>query len=239
MNRVDLIRQRFGRLQVESKAANLYDPRKTSGRSAWNCRCDCGATKVVSTSALRSGNTQSCGCLQKEAIHNAKFHDLTGGIFGKLTVIAPAPTHPMYGTMWLCRCSCGKDFVGRAGSLKTGQIRSCGCLRRKLSPEQAQMNRAYRSFIGNAKTRNILIEITQEDWKSLVLKPCYYCRKEYSHAYDTFRCNGIDRKDSNTAYSKENCVPCCKFCNDAKGKLTEREFLDLVKRVYESRVMYA
>ena len=32
----------------------------------WICRCQCGAVKTVSGHALRSGNTKSCGCYQKE-----------------------------------------------------------------------------------------------------------------------------------------------------------------------------
>lgn len=32
----------------------------------WNCLCDCGNYKVISTSSIRLGHTKSCGCLQKE-----------------------------------------------------------------------------------------------------------------------------------------------------------------------------
>ena len=49
--------RRFGRLVVLA-----YVPSKR-----WLCRCDCdGRTKIITASALRSGATQSCGCLAKE-----------------------------------------------------------------------------------------------------------------------------------------------------------------------------
>jgi hypothetical protein len=32
----------------------------------WKCRCECGKEKLVLATCLRSGNTKSCGCLQKE-----------------------------------------------------------------------------------------------------------------------------------------------------------------------------
>jgi len=35
-------------------------------RKWWNCRCDCGTTKIVHGSAIVSGNTRSCGCLARE-----------------------------------------------------------------------------------------------------------------------------------------------------------------------------
>ncbi len=38
------------------------------------CVCECGTEKIVRSDKLRSGNTQSCGCLQKE---RATTHGLT------------------------------------------------------------------------------------------------------------------------------------------------------------------
>lgn len=36
------------------------------GRSVWLCTCSCGGTAEVTISALRKGDTRSCGCLRKE-----------------------------------------------------------------------------------------------------------------------------------------------------------------------------
>lgn len=35
----------------------------------WECRCDCGTEKRISTSHLRSGRVNSCGCLHQELRH--------------------------------------------------------------------------------------------------------------------------------------------------------------------------
>ena len=32
----------------------------------WVCKCDCGAEKIVTGGALRSGGSKSCGCLKSE-----------------------------------------------------------------------------------------------------------------------------------------------------------------------------
>lgn len=45
--------------------------------------------------------------------------------------------------------------------------------------------------------------------------------------------NGIDRVDSNIGYTKDNSVPCCKYCNFAKHTMSEDDFYVWVKRVYE------
>ena len=58
---VELTGQRFGRLTVLHRA-----PRRPDGRARWVCRCVCGRESVVDTKSLRSGNTQSCGCLSRD-----------------------------------------------------------------------------------------------------------------------------------------------------------------------------
>jgi hypothetical protein len=56
--------------------------------------------------------------------------DLTGRQFTRLTVIKLAPRHPSYtGTMWECKCSCGKTCVSWGQHLRKGRMKSCGCLR--------------------------------------------------------------------------------------------------------------
>lgn len=32
----------------------------------WNCLCSCGSRRLVNAPSLKSGNTRSCGCLQRE-----------------------------------------------------------------------------------------------------------------------------------------------------------------------------
>lgn len=70
---LSLYGQRFGRLlviksspkrtiPVGEKAASLKS-RQYWTRTQWLCRCDCGNEKILSTLNLRSGHTNSCGCL--------------------------------------------------------------------------------------------------------------------------------------------------------------------------------
>ena len=58
--KIDLTGQTFGRLIVIREAG------RKNGHVAWLCRCDCGGEVVVTSHHLRSGHTQSCGCLQRE-----------------------------------------------------------------------------------------------------------------------------------------------------------------------------
>jgi hypothetical protein len=67
--------QRFGRLIVQN--VNRLGSR---GRY-WQCLCDCGNTKFIVGYDLKSGKTQSCGCIQKEkARESAKNRNTTHGM---------------------------------------------------------------------------------------------------------------------------------------------------------------
>lgn len=60
-NLLDITGQRYGRL-VALKIDHIdRAPNKTI--TYWLCQCDCGKQTIVSIRDLRSGNTQSCGCL--------------------------------------------------------------------------------------------------------------------------------------------------------------------------------
>jgi|ERR1700730_3329774 len=58
---VELTGQRFGKLLVLRRSFN-----KPSRHSLWCCKCDCGNSIVVSATNLKTGHTQSCGCLHLE-----------------------------------------------------------------------------------------------------------------------------------------------------------------------------
>ena len=66
--------------------------------------------------------------------------DLTGKIFGKLTVLEQAEDYinpkGKRSAKWLCQCSCGSDPVSvRQSGLKDGTTQSCGCLHKEISRE--------------------------------------------------------------------------------------------------------
>lgn len=62
----ELVGQRFGRLTVAARTTSSL-----VGKAMWVCRCDCGGEKVTNTHHLRSGNTTSCGCVQRERASEA------------------------------------------------------------------------------------------------------------------------------------------------------------------------
>lgn len=97
----DLTGMRFGRLTVIAAAGIKSRQRQ------WRCVCDCGGTKVVAGSSLKSGCTKSCGCLNSETARKAR---TSHGMFG-------APEYNSWAAM-IQRCTNEKekrfaDYGGR------------------------------------------------------------------------------------------------------------------------------
>lgn len=63
--------------------------------------------------------------------------DITGQVFGRLTVIERAGTYLSPGgkktPTWLCRCECGANLTIHGKHLRSGASRSCGCLSREAT----------------------------------------------------------------------------------------------------------
>lgn len=57
--------------------------------------------------------------------------DYTGRKFGELTVLGIAVDEPGKPKKWRCLCSCGNTTIVQSNNLKTGQTKSCGCLKVK------------------------------------------------------------------------------------------------------------
>jgi len=63
-NPKDLSGQRFGRLV----AIKISGEKDSYENILWECKCDCGNSKITRGSNLRNGSTQSCGCLRLDRI---------------------------------------------------------------------------------------------------------------------------------------------------------------------------
>jgi hypothetical protein len=126
-----MIGQKFGRLTVISQEPSQ------NNRKRYLCNCECGNNKIISGKSLRTGNTKSCGCLQKEIVSKINSKDLTGQQFGRLTALKVLYSEKGQ-RMWLCKCECGNELVVRANSLLSGNTQSCGCLRSDRNKERSK-----------------------------------------------------------------------------------------------------
>lgn len=121
---IDLTGQSFGRWIVLER--DFSNPGKGA---RWICQCSCDKHTVrsVTSQALRTGRSKSCGCLQKEIAASGK-KEMSGKVFGRLKVLYQDSNKHPDEAYWICQCDCGTIKSVKASSLKNGSSLSCGCL---------------------------------------------------------------------------------------------------------------
>lgn len=76
--------------------------------------------------------------------------NLTGQRFGRLLVLSRANNTGKERTCWNCKCNCGQEKVIRTSDLKSGKVKSCGCLRDEKLIQRNIKNRIH----GHASRKN-------------------------------------------------------------------------------------
>ena len=189
-----------------------------------------------------------------------RFKDRTNDKHGRLTVLSHAGKDHRNKHLWLCLCECGSKKVVVSDSLSSGKSNSCGCLKAEFlarkgnqyglyeDREEALLKVQYSHLKRRNKRKGFSDIISLETFSLLSKMPCRYCGLEHSKEIEdrlnespnkkrlsdhVLKCNGIDRVDSSNGYTVENSVACCKYCNTAKNTMSENDFYNWIKRVYE------
>lgn len=80
----------------------------------------------------------------------SKLIDLTGKVFGRLTVISRNGSDSHKNAKWLCQCTCGSKKAITSGSLRNKRTQSCGCFFKDM---MRQLNTTH----GKSHTREFCI----------------------------------------------------------------------------------
>ena len=143
--------------------------------------------------------------------------DLTGQMFGRLTVLEVAGRNREGSTLWRCRCACGVETIVVSRNLASGNSKSCGCLRLELARAQTLVH-------GHAHKGRETREYWT--WQAMLRR----CRDPHSAFYAYYGGRGItvcerwlsftnfladmgsrpagtsiERQDNNKGYAPENC----------------------------------
>lgn len=114
----------------------------------------------------------------------AKFLDLTGMKFGKLTVVGFS-RDVISGTRkrkyWNCVCECGGTKEVRTDSLTKGSTKSCGCMLKEISYNNLTTKYAFKP---KYKTQNRRLNSI---WNSIISR----CTRTNNKRYDRYMKRGI------------------------------------------------
>jgi 5-methylcytosine-specific restriction endonuclease McrA len=77
-----------------------------------------------------------------------KWVDITNQRFGRLTAVktVPPPEHiksNLDTKYWLCRCDCGEEKIVRGTFLRSGSIKSCGCLNKDKCNKKSWVGKRF------------------------------------------------------------------------------------------------
>ena len=129
-----LVGNRYGKLTVIEQVES-----SSRGQRRYRCICDCGGTIIAFAGNLKSGHTTSCGC--------NKSPDLTGQVFGKLTVIGRSDKRNSRGArttpMWECRCECGAITYKATDTLTNPEESMCKSCQGLYAAENARKSAGF------------------------------------------------------------------------------------------------
>ena len=200
---IDLTGKKFDMLTVIERAENI------GKRTQWVCKCDCGNVVTVKTEYLKGKvKLKSCGCIYGEK-------DLSGMRFGRLTVIGE---HCIKNNrrFWACKCDCGNTNVVCTNNLKSGRIKSCGCLR-----DDKLISRNTKHGLSKSRVYHIWLSMKNRCYDKNAKAFCNYGARGISicddwKVFDNFYkwaiANGyndtltIERVNVNDNYCPENCT---------------------------------
>lgn len=145
--------------------------------------------------------------------------DLTGQVFGRLTVLGYSHQDQYNRSHWVCLCECGNKKTISSNSLSSGKTRSCGCLDKEAHSEKPNRtthglgkHRLYRIW---KAMKNRCLNPNSPDYQkyygSRSITICDEWRYNYWKFYLWAICNGyhdglsIDRIDVNGNYEPSNC----------------------------------
>ena len=170
-----------------------------------------------------------------------------GTMFGSLTVIGPLQSMSRGRYKYQCRCSCGA--TQDMWSYNINRNKTCKkCVSHYMKPPgEGSFRILFNKTKHSAQIRHIVVEITYNEFKTIVAGNCFYCdspprdynpyinqqtgklvlgRTAFMATRAWIKANGIDRLDNSIGYTVENCVPCCAQCNTMKMDYTLDEFIN-------------
>lgn len=143
-----------------------------------------------------------------------KFIDITGKKFNKLTALKKVNNLHSKKTRWLCKCDCGKLVEVNADNLKSGAVKSCGCLiieKNKMNAIHNKSNTRLYNIWRNMKSRcKNTNNPYYENYGGRGIKVCdewnnfkvFYEWAMQNNYNDSLT---IDRIDNNADYEPKNC----------------------------------
>ncbi len=168
------------------------------------------AVKIgVATADDKQTMTELTALMTPSATMMKRGLDLTGKMFGKLTVMRRVANHGTR-TAWLCRCTCGKEVEVLTCNLMSGNSTSCGCQRRPKHVVKRD-KRTYASWLAMISRCTCTGNADYARYGGRGIKVCdrWTGKDGYAHFLADMGKRpakmNLDRTDVNSDYTPSNC----------------------------------
>jgi hypothetical protein len=174
---------------------------------------------------------------------NSLLVDLTGQVISCLTVLGYAGTREGgKGSLWRCRCICGKEVIRRGDSLKRPNktsIKSCGCKNPGSTTHGLSNTAQYHMWEAakfRAKDRGLNFDIEVADIVIPEMCPVLGLRLKANVGISKVRHSSptLDRIDSSKGYIKGNVRVISHRANTLKSDATVEELSKVLEDVIKS-----
>ena len=155
---IDITGETFGYLTV-------LEPTRVNNRFGWKCKCVCGKIIEVDSNNLRTGKTQSCGCMRASLVSKKNTKDKVGQKFGFLTVLEPTNKRSGGSIVWKCQCECGNICYIPTSNLSRNHTTSCGCKKYVITGEKARLKLTGKVFGKLTVLEELPVKKNESRWK--------------------------------------------------------------------------
>lgn len=195
----------------------------------YECKCVCGNVKTqTGYNLIDKKSTQCRTCSNKEkALIN--FQNLVGSQFGEWTVISRVESKNR-ATIYLCKCSCGREVQIKADALMSGRTTKC----RKCGDYKELKGTIWNALKRNAEQRGLIININQKYILDLYNKQngeCSLSGKKIDLVTHGKNKASLDRIDSSKGYIEGNVQWVHKDVNMMKLNWPEIYFIELCQNI--------
>jgi hypothetical protein len=134
--------------------------------------------------------------------------DLTGNVYGRLTVLGYSPSVKHQLSRWVVLCECGEKFTTYGMSLVSSKTKSCGCLQKEKAQKHGNCKHPlYKIWTAiNYRCNNPNCK-DYPNYGGRGIKNLFSSFQDFCEAMGT-RPHGytVERLDVNGHYSVDNCI---------------------------------
>lgn len=144
----------------------------------------------------------------------SKFVDISGMRFGSLLVVKKVEHGKSGYAQWECLCDCGKRTVVRGANLRSGAVKSCGCLKHHAYHKSHGMSetRLYKIWVNMKARCNDPKNRSYKDYGAKGIHVCpewqnsFECFFEWATEHGYHEDLTIERIDLRGHHCPENCT---------------------------------